>query len=158
MLKEKEIDHLWTRMIVRYGSQWLRMWEAPGDAAVKADWARELAVYSNNLHAIAYGLDNLPPDFPPNVAQFKAICNRRPDKQLPQLPTPPADPARVKQALSGISISSSEISQRANEWRARMYYLRRTGQASRMQLDAIKQFEYKLGCSDPALEVMETEK
>ena len=82
------VDRVWTRMLVRYGAQWLRMWEGIDEALAKADWRRELACYATNLHAIRFALDNLPADFPPNVSQFRAICNRRPDRPQARLAAP----------------------------------------------------------------------
>ena len=146
------VDEIHGRLLVRYGAKWINLWAGVDESLVKADWSEQLS--NVTPEGVRMALDNLPSDAPPNVAQFKALCTRQaPPMYVPALPAPPADPERVKEALSGISVSHSNISQRANEWRARMYYLRRTGQASRMQLDAIKQFEANLGCSDPELAV-----
>lgn len=73
------IDSLFARMAVRYGASWLAKWNGIDIAAVKSDWAQELEGFASNPDAIKYGLVNLPLDFPPNAAQFKAICMNRPD-------------------------------------------------------------------------------
>lgn len=108
MLNPKIIDRIFARLLVRYGNQWLRMWDGIDMDAVKTEWASELAVYSSNLRAIAYGLDNLPQDFPPNVSQFKAICNRRPDVQAPALPAPPINKEAAAAALRAFKTAGKE--------------------------------------------------
>ena len=66
-------------------------------------WGRGLAQLQQNPSAIAYGLDNLPADHPPNLLQFKALCNRRPEPRPVALPSPKPDPKRVQQVLAGIT-------------------------------------------------------
>lgn len=105
MLNPKVIDRLFARLLIRYGAQWLRMWEGIDMDAVKAEWAEELAGYATNLNAIGYGLDHLPADFPPNIAQFKAICNRRPDTSAPALPAPPINKEVAKKALESYVVT-----------------------------------------------------
>ncbi len=98
-LPSKWIDSLFTRLSVRYGQQWQAKWTGIDPELVKDDWAAELGCFSEKPAAIAYGLDNLPADFPPTVAQFKAICIGRPEPSLPALPAPKTDPARVAAAI-----------------------------------------------------------
>jgi hypothetical protein len=42
-LPSEWVDRLFSRIAVRYGADWLRMWEGLDMAAVKADWAETLA-------------------------------------------------------------------------------------------------------------------
>lgn len=92
------IDRIFTRLLVRYGAAWLRMWDGIPMDAVKADWADELGQLS--AEAIGYALKHLPTEKPPTVAIFKALAiGRAPDPQ-PQLPAPKADPERVASALT----------------------------------------------------------
>lgn len=102
------VEQVFARMLVRYGAQWIRMWEGVEPEAVKADWARELA--HATPEGIRYALDHLPPDRPPNVTQFKALMLNRPQKAYAELPRPPATPeekqrvrdllARARQAVT----------------------------------------------------------
>lgn len=92
------VDSLFARLAVRYGQEWLRKWEGLDIAAVKADWAEELAPLAQNPDAIKHGLSNLP-ERAPSVTQFRAICNLRPDI-VKALPAPKADPERVREALA----------------------------------------------------------
>jgi hypothetical protein len=98
-LSSRFVDAIWARMLVRYGVSWLRKWEGIPDDAVKADWARELDGASGE--AIAYALDHLPPDAPPNVLQFKALARCKPEPMPLALPAPKVDDAIVKRVMSG---------------------------------------------------------
>lgn len=72
-------DRIFARMLVRYGSAWLRLWEGLDLNVVKADWAEVLSGAS--AESLQYGLENLPADKPPaTAAAFAAICKRRPDR------------------------------------------------------------------------------
>lgn len=102
-LPSEWIDSLFARLSVRYGASWSRMYEGIDMAAVKADWARELAPYANDAAPIKYALDNLPSDWPPNVSQFKAICLNRPEPPRPQLAAPKPDKARLEAELSKLA-------------------------------------------------------
>lgn len=97
------IDSLFARMSVRYGAAWSRMYEGLDVSVVKADWARELAPYANDPDPIKYALDNLPTDWPPNVAQFKAICLNRPAEPFKALPAPKVDRDRVAAEVAKIA-------------------------------------------------------
>lgn len=112
-LPEAWVRRIWDTMRATYGAAFDRQWECPAGVApeahvqnLMATWGRGLAQLQQNPKAIAYGLDNLP-EHPPNLPQFRALCNRRPDKPQQALPAPKADPARVQQALAGIGRGQS---------------------------------------------------
>lgn len=95
------VEKIFARLLVRYGAAWNRMWEGVEPDAVKADWARELAGLSGE--AILHALENLPPDRPPTVGQFRALCINRPRAARYELPRPdptPEEKARVREALA----------------------------------------------------------
>ncbi len=100
MLPNAWVDSLFARLLVRYGAAWTRMWEGVDIAAVKADWAEELAGFANKPEAIKHGIENLPPDKPPNVSQFRLLCRNAPDYFPPALPAPVADKERVSALLA----------------------------------------------------------
>ena len=107
------VDRLFGKLALRYGQEWVRLWEGIDIGAVKADWAHELAGMHLSQEAqdrLRYGVDNLPADRPPNVAQFKAICGRAPAKAVPQLSgqKPEADPERVSEILRSMRRSVGE--------------------------------------------------
>lgn len=97
MLELRWIDAIHARMLVRYGSKWIALFQSVDMELVKADWAEELS--GLNGAAIKHGLENLPPEFPPTVAQFKAACLRAPEPEFKRLDAPKADPARVAAEL-----------------------------------------------------------
>lgn len=100
-LPDEWIEKVMEAMAVRYGAEWLRMWEGVPIAKVKEDWATGLGWLWRRPDALRYGLANLP-ESPPNMAQFRAICNRCPDPEQKALPRPKADPkvvAKGREAL-----------------------------------------------------------
>lgn len=111
------VDLLFTRLAVRYGSAWVSKWNGVDAVAVKADWAAQLAGFVANPDALAYGLDNLPHDFPPTVTQFRDICIRRPEAGMKALPAPKADPS-VVQAVKGVGKRVAGVDPR--EWAHRL--------------------------------------
>lgn len=100
-LHESWVDKLFARMLVRYGAAWIRMWEGIDPAAVKADWAHELAGLTGE--ALAHGLDHLPLDKPPTSTQFAQLCVRAP-VAVRQLPAPKANDAHVQRVLEGLEL------------------------------------------------------
>jgi len=101
MLPGAWVDSLFARLAVRYGSAWMGMWSGVDIAAVKADWAEELAGFVNAPDAIKHALENLP-DRPPNVQQFRALCINRP-VAFKALPEPKAAAEVVEKAMSAMS-------------------------------------------------------
>lgn len=97
-LPDAWVDHLFSKLAVRYGDAWIRKWEGIPMAAVRADWAEVLGGMDGK--ALSFGLDSLPPDYPPTAAAFRQACNARPlQEQLPQLPAPTADQRERLQGL-----------------------------------------------------------
>jgi hypothetical protein len=105
-LPDSWVDSLFARLQVRYGSAWTNLWQGIDPAAVKADWAEELAGFESNPAAIKHALDNLPPDRPPMSARFKALCLNRPEPMPKQLPAPKADDAIVKAVVAAVKPSA----------------------------------------------------
>jgi len=97
-LPDSWVEELFSRLAVRYGTAWTRMWEGIDAGAVRADWANELGGLETNPDAIKHGLANLPPDRPPTVTQFRALCIARPEPKQPQLPAPKASEESIKAA------------------------------------------------------------
>jgi len=98
-LPSKAIDRLFDRLAATYGRQWFLMWEGVEASAVKALWGHELASFENRMEPIAWALENLPAKCL-NAIEFKNLCRQAPAPVVPQLPTPKADPERVKAELA----------------------------------------------------------
>ena len=120
-LPDSWVKSLFARLQVRYGSAWNRMWDGVDMDAVMADWADELGGFANNPDAIKRALANLPPDRPPTLGQFRAICIGAPgdvhDKpgRLEAPSTSPEVVAAIASAVKGKITGSS-----AKEWAHRL--------------------------------------
>lgn len=95
------VDRIFTRLLARYGSKWVRMWDGVDMAIVNADWVEVLQ--GVNAGGIRYALDHLPPDHAPNAVQFRNLCLSKPEPELPRLEAPKADKARVMRELAKLN-------------------------------------------------------
>lgn len=93
------VDRLFERLTATYGRQFLSLYEGLDVNAVKSSWAHELSGFGGHLHAVAWALENLP-EQPPNAIAFRNLCRRAPAPDVPRLPEPKADPARVREELA----------------------------------------------------------
>lgn len=93
------VNALFDKLTLTYGQQFLRRWQDVDLNAVKSDWSHELAGFANHPEAIAWALQNLNPDSPPTVIQFRAIARRAPAPDVPRLEPAKADPERVAAEL-----------------------------------------------------------
>lgn len=124
------IEQIWTEMRATYGASFDRQWQCPSGedqeahyAGLKAHWAKSLAGLVRHPQAIRYALDNLPPH-PPNLPEFKALCNRSPEVTQPMLPAPKADPAIAAAAIKAAQeiahmTTSKPIGNKDWAWRMR---------------------------------------
>lgn len=96
------VDRIFDKMTVTYGQAFLRRWADVDLNLVKSDWCHELSGFDKAPHAIAFALANLP-ETPPSVVTFKALCRQAPAAEVPLLPEPKADPARVAAELAKLA-------------------------------------------------------
>ena len=66
------IDALFARLVLRYGSAFMRQYAELDVSSVMADWGDVLDGISGP--AIKHALAHLPADRPPNAMQFRAAC------------------------------------------------------------------------------------
>lgn len=101
-LPDSWADALFSKLVVKYGTAFMRQYEGVDLALVRGDWQVALAGFGGRQ--IAYALDNLPPDRPPNALQFKALCLRAPLEEFKRLPAPaPGDmPPDVREKLADL--------------------------------------------------------
>lgn len=97
------VDRIFDKLTLVYGQSFLRRWSDIDLNAVKADWAHELAGFEGHPKAIAWALQNLPPEKPPTVLEFRALARRAPAEELPRLDAPKADPERVAAELAKLA-------------------------------------------------------
>lgn len=107
----RPVDRLFTRLLVKYGTQWVNQWNGVPMDMVKDDWEAELSGLT--WGAINYALEHLPPDRPPATAvAFRKLANGRPE-YFRGLPPVKADPERVRAVLGGLRVHRRSDSQ---EW------------------------------------------
>ena len=96
------IDRLFERLSMTYGIAWDNSIGTAPLNEIKSFWMNQLAGFmqsKESMMAISWALNHLP-ERPPNLVQFKNLCYQAPAVERPQLPSPPADPERVKQELA----------------------------------------------------------
>jgi hypothetical protein len=75
-LSPEWVDMIHTKLMLIYGRRFSDQYPGLDAAAIKGTWAHELSGMS--AECIKWGLMNLPRSpFPPNVLEFRDICNRR---------------------------------------------------------------------------------
>lgn len=101
-LSIKAIDRLFQRLNATYGSDFLGRYKGTPEEDLKTVWAHELAGFENHLHSLAWALENLP-ERAPNVIEFRNLCRKAPEVDLPRLQEPKADLARVNAELAKLA-------------------------------------------------------
>ncbi|NBX86948.1 MAG: hypothetical protein EBQ97_00300 [Bacteroidetes bacterium] len=99
------IDRLFERLSMTYGIAWDNSLGSAPLNEIKSHWMHELSGFlksKESMMSISWALDHLP-ERPPNLVQFKNLCYQAPAVERPQLPAPPADPARVIKELSKLA-------------------------------------------------------
>jgi len=104
-LPARWVDHLFAKLTVRYGSAFMRQWPGADIEFVKSDWADVLD--GTSAESIAYALQYLPSERPPNAMQFRDLCRRAPAGK-PALP-PPSVRADDSVVAAAVATASSAI-------------------------------------------------
>lgn len=115
------VDRIFDKLTLTYGQSFLRRWTDIDLNAVKSDWAHELSGFEAHPKAIAWALQNLPPDSPPTVLQFKFLARRAPPDELPRLEAPKADPERVAAELAKLApVLKAPAARPSTDWARRI--------------------------------------
>lgn len=126
-LPQSWADALIARLALRYGAAFMRQYGDADAALVKADWAEVL----DGVHgdAIAYALQHLPVERPPNALQFRELCLRAPPPAATRLPSPQSDapPAQIRQLAAGMRQHSVSPAQQCLDNIARAVVARGVG-------------------------------
>jgi len=99
------IDRLFERLSMTYGIAWDNSIGTAPLNEIKSFWMNQLSGFmqsKESMMAISWALNHLP-ERPPNLVQFKNLCYQAPAVEKPQLPSPPADPERVKQEFAKLA-------------------------------------------------------
>ena len=95
----KAVDRIFLRLLATYGTEFSGRYAGVQDGDLKSMWAHELAGFASDLPSIAWALENLP-ERCPNAIAFRNLCRQAPRADVPQLPEPKADPARLRAELA----------------------------------------------------------
>jgi hypothetical protein len=96
------VERLFQRLTATYGAEFVNKWDKVPLADFKAAWGHELSDFANNLNAIGWALENLPPKCP-NLIEFKILCKQAPRPTTAALEAPKADVEVVDKELAKIA-------------------------------------------------------
>ena len=111
-LSIKAIDRLFQRLNATYGADFLGRYKGTPEGDLKTVWAHELTGFENQLSSLAWALENLP-ERAPNVIEFRNLARRAPAPELPRLPEPKADLARVNAGLAKLAPLKASLAKAA---------------------------------------------
>jgi hypothetical protein len=123
------VDRIFDKLTLTYGQSFLRRWQDIDLNAVKSDWAHELSGFQQHPKSIAWALQNLPPDKPPTVLEFRAIARRSPTEEVPRIEHSPAGKERVAQELAKLAPVLAKRGSRPDnrEWARRLIQRHESG-------------------------------
>jgi hypothetical protein len=137
------VDRIFDKLTLVYGQSFLRRWQDVDLNAVKSDWCHELDGFEHHPEAISYALQNLP-ERPPTVIEFRAIARRAPEKEVPRIDPPKADPARVAAELRKLAPLRKVPPVDSRDWARRLIQRHESG-AYPSTLAALKMAREALG-------------
>lgn len=114
------VDRIFDKLTLVYGQSFLRRWVDVDMAAVKADWAHELAGFAQHPSSIGWALQHLPPEKPPTVLEFRLLARKAPPEELPRLESPKADPERVAAELTKLAPVRAPKVDDGKDWARRL--------------------------------------
>lgn len=96
MLDEQLTERILSKLALDYGVRFAAMYEGMDMASVRRNWAKELDGVSRE--GVLYAMANLPDRFPPNVLEFRKLCQSR-RTEASRLALPPPKPAGMSEAM-----------------------------------------------------------
>lgn len=144
------VEYVFQVLLATYGQAWERSLGTAPPGDVKTVWANALDGVSHSKAArksISWALNNLP-EKPPNSREFLALCRRVPAADVPKLPEPKADPARVAAELAKLAPIRAAVPDSPHGMKAWAYRLQaRHAAGERMNPNQIRCFTAALGVS-----------
>lgn len=134
------IEAVFAKLLLTYGSRFSASFGGVDVRVVREHWAHVLR--NMPAWAIAYGLENLPTNGqPPNVLEFKALCQRATSPAERQLTYKPAKPSpEVLRRVGGLAKGLRERPRDPLAWARSLKRRHEAGEAlTRYQVDAYKQ-------------------
>ena len=87
MLDEQLTEQILSKLALTYGARFGDAYSGMDSAMVRRNWAKELDGVSRD--GVLYAMANLPERFPPNVLEFRKLCqSRRTEAERLRLPPP----------------------------------------------------------------------
>jgi hypothetical protein len=87
MLDEQLTEQILSKLALTYGARFHDTYAGMDAAMVRRNWAKELDGVSRD--GVLYAMANLPERFPPNVLEFRRLCqSRRTEAERLRLPPP----------------------------------------------------------------------
>lgn len=99
MLDESVIEKILSKLALTYGVRFNDVYAGMDAAMVRRNWAKELGDVSRE--GIDYAFDNLPERFPPNVLEFRKLCQSR-RTEAARLALPPPKPEGLTDSMKDI--------------------------------------------------------
>ena len=129
--KQLPIDRIFNRLAATYGAAWDRQNGLAPMADYKTVWEHELSGFlqsRQSMMRIAWALENLP-ERCPNVIEFRNLCRQAPAPEVPRLPEPAADPARIAQELAKLApLRDSPPRTDSREWARKLIARHESGE------------------------------
>ena len=115
------VDRIFDKLTLTYGQVFLRRWQDIDMNAVKSDWGHELDGYERFPKSIAWALQNLPPEKPPTVLEFRNLARKAPDDEAPRIEPSVAGKARIDAELARVApIFAGKQSVDSRDWARRL--------------------------------------
>jgi hypothetical protein len=100
------VDRIFDKLTLTYGQSFLRRWQDIDLNAVKSDWSHELSGFERFPKSIAWALQNLPPEKPPTVLEFRNIARKAPEEEQP----------RIEHSVAGKERIAAELARLGPNW------------------------------------------
>lgn len=123
------VDRIFDKLTLTYGQVFLRRWQDIDMNAVKSDWGHELDGYERFPKSIAWALQNLPPEKPPTVLEFRNLARKAPDDEAPRIEPSVAGRARIDAELARVApILASKQPVDSRDWARRLIARHESGE------------------------------
>lgn len=97
MLDDAVIEKILSKLALTYGVRFNDVYAGMDSAMVRRNWAKELGDVSRD--GLEYAFENLPEKFPPNVLEFRKLCQSR-RTEAARLALPPPKPVGMSEAVA----------------------------------------------------------
>ena len=119
MLDDAITERILSKLALTYGARFADTYAGMDMESVRRNWAKELAGVSRE--GVLYAMANLPERFPPNVLEFRKLCQSR-RTEAAQMRLPPPKPGAMTESMKDIVAGTlKRLGVRAGESNARAW-------------------------------------